>query len=337
MIKLLTPSRPSSRPSYNAWLESIPNYVRALVFVIKRFYQPEWGDDWRSHFSVDIINGAPGHELKYDGRRLVGSYLRVGLEANGAWRTYKLRQDFVAADKVQMEDDITASVVVPARRLVGPAGRVRRPPQPQAGAELRVAAVPAARRRHPSAASTSRPKRTWPAPGSSAPTSSRSPRPTRSAWWRTSRVHDAFTAPMRAHVARNATRADGGYSICSAQPRLVGGKPTKNPRYLQVRPDVAHPRDRYVAEMGARLYRRLPLDEPVVFPVISVLSGRRNNPPDEGIRPLCVYGPIHYQELPELFMDYICSLTGKSPSTTGAGSEGALTKGPFNALARPPI
>jgi phosphoenolpyruvate carboxykinase (diphosphate) len=33
-----------------------------------------------------------------------------------------------------------------------------------------------------------------------------------------------------------------------------------------------------------------------------------------------------------LFMDFIASLTGKSPSTTGAGSEGALTKGPFNAL-----
>jgi phosphoenolpyruvate carboxykinase (diphosphate) len=67
--------------------------------------------------------------------------------------------------------------------------------------------------------------------------------------------------------------------------------------------------------------------------VISVLSGRRNNRPEDGIRPLCVYGPIHYQELPELFMDYVCSLTGTSPSTTGAGSEGALTKGPFNALA----
>jgi phosphoenolpyruvate carboxykinase (diphosphate) len=37
-------------------------------------------------------------------------------------------------------------------------------------------------------------------------------------------------------------------------------------------------------------------------------------------------------ELPELFMEFICSMTGKSPSTTGAGSEGALTKGPFNAL-----
>jgi hypothetical protein len=40
-------------------------------------------------------------------------------------------------------------------------------------------------------------------------------------------------------------------------------------------------------------------------------------------------------ELPELFMEFVCSMTGKSPSTTGAGSEGALTKGPFNAL--PPV
>jgi hypothetical protein len=63
--------------------------------------------------------------------------------------------------------------------------------------------------------------------------------------------------------------------------------------------------------------------------------GRRLNPPEPGVLPLCVYGPIHYQELPEAFMDLIASLTGKSPSTTGAGSEGALTKGPFNAL--PPI
>jgi hypothetical protein len=31
-------------------------------------------------------------------------------------------------------------------------------------------------------------------------------------------------------------------------------------------------------------------------------------------------------------MEFISSLTGKSPATTGFGSEGALTKGPFNAL-----
>ena len=71
-----------------------------------------------------------------------------------------------------------------------------------------------------------------------------------------------------------------------------------------------------------------------MHPVGATLPGRRNNPADpaSGIRPLAVYGPIHYQDLPELFMDFVCSLTGKSPSTTGAGSEGALTKGPFNSL-----
>jgi hypothetical protein len=69
--------------------------------------------------------------------------------------------------------------------------------------------------------------------------------------------------------------------------------------------------------------------------VDAVLPGRRNNPPEPGIRSLACYNPIHYFELPELFIEFICSMTGKSPSTTGAGSEGALTKGPFNAL--PPI
>jgi len=71
--------------------------------------------------------------------------------------------------------------------------------------------------------------------------------------------------------------------------------------------------------------------------VTGVLPGRRNNPPDtlaDGtpIRPLAVFNPIHFQDLPELFMEFVSSLTGKSPSTTGAGSEGALTKGPFNSL-----
>ena len=68
-----------------------------------------------------------------------------------------------------------------------------------------------------------------------------------------------------------------------------------------------------------------------------MLAGRRNSPadPKAGLPPLAVYSPIHYQELPELFMDFICSLTGKSPATTGFGSEGALTKAAFNAL--PPV
>jgi hypothetical protein len=102
-----------------------------------------------------------------------------------------------------------------------------------------------------------------------------------------------------------------------------------------MRPDLKNPRAFYLAEMAMRLRRRLRPDQPVYTPVQAVLPGRRNNPPEAQIRSLAVFNPIHYLELPELFLEFICSMTGKSPSTTGAGSEGALTKGPFNAL--PPV
>ena len=332
VVKLLTPNPAEFPPEYNAWLESIPNHIRALVFVIKRFHRPEWGDDWMRYFSVDIINGAPGHELKYEGRKLVANYLRIGRDGHGAWRTYKLRQDFVAADKVQMEDDITASVVVPARRLVGLPGEYDGHPSLKLAqnCEFRLFQRPDDAV-HPG--QDRQTEKDMSGPGLFCSNFQPLGREDMQGIREDVATHDAFTAPMREHVDRNTAREDGGWSICSARPRIIGGKPTKNPRYLQVRPDMARPRDRYVAEMGARLSRRLPLSAPVHFPVIAVMSGRRNNPPEPGIRPLCVYGPIHYQELPELFMDYVCSLTGTSPSTTGAGSEGALTKGPFNALA----
>ena len=87
-----------------------------------------------------------------------------------------------------------------------------------------------------------------------------------------------------------------------------------------------------VAELSERLFRRMPSSAPLLLPVDVVAAGRRNNPPDGPVPPLCSYGPLHYMELPELFMEFISSMTGKSPSTTGAGSEGALTKGPFNAM-----
>ena len=117
----------------------------------------------------------------------------------------------------------------------------------------------------------------------------------------------------------------------------MDGHPSKNPRYLQKRPDHVHPRETHLAEMCARLDRSIPAENTVHFPVNAVLAGRRGNPADPkiGLPPLAVYNPIHYQDLPILFMDFISSLTGKSPSTTGFGSEGALTKGPFNAL--PPV
>ena len=115
----------------------------------------------------------------------------------------------------------------------------------------------------------------------------------------------------------------------------MDGKPTKNPRYLQTRQDLVRPIDAYLATLTRRLLQRIPATEPLYTPINAILPGRRNNPAEKGVRSLAVFNPIHHLELPELFLEYICSLTGKSPSTTGAGSEGALTKGPFNAL--PPI
>jgi len=140
---------------------------------------------------------------------------------------------------------------------------------------------------------------------------------------------------MAEMISRFADTPEGdgpAYFVCSANPRLVEGKPSKNPRYLQQRPDRTHALVTAVAQLSSRLLRRLPSDTPLVLPVDLVAAGRRNNPPDGPVPPLCSYGPLHYMELPELLMEFISSMTGKSPSTTGAGSEGALTKGPFNAM-----
>ena len=51
---------------------------------------------------------------------------------------------------------------------------------------------------------------------------------------------DEFTAPMRG-LLQAAAEAGSGTVVCSAYPRLVDGKPSKNPRYLQIRPGPAGP------------------------------------------------------------------------------------------------
>jgi phosphoenolpyruvate carboxykinase (diphosphate) len=330
VIKLLTPSTDYT-DAYNKWLSSIPSNILAMVFLIKRLYKPEWGEQWREHFSVDIVNGEPGHELKVEDRPAAGTYLRVGLLANQAWRTYKLRQDFFPSAKVQMEDDITASVVVPQSQL---------PKSPNAlKAESVKLAINTEQRlfqRPDDAIHPGLDKQTEADMARSDNfLSNFEPLNIIDARNLVDRIteFDQYSPPMKQLLAE-AARDGRGLVVSSAHPRLVNGKPSKNPRYLQERPDLMRPIEPYLAQMGLRLWRGIPASAPLPLPVDAVLVGRRSNPPDAeaGIRSLAVYSPIHYQELPELFMDFICSLTGKSPSTTGAGSEGALTKGPFNAL-----
>jgi hypothetical protein len=261
--------------------------------------------------------------------------LRVGYERDGTWRIYKLRPDFYPAEKVQMEDDITASVVLPRAslnyldpeysnpsvKLVANCERLlfQRPDDAihrgvDKQAELDIA-------------------------GPGVFLSNFEPLTLESARAMVDHVaeFDEYTEPMQHVLQEFAEHPETQYVVSSAYPRMVNGKRSTNPRYLQPRPDLVNPRGPYVAEIASRLVREIPADQPVYMPVSAVMAGRRNNPPDPAINlpPLAVYSPIHYQELPELFMDFICSLTGKSPATTGFGTEGALTKAPFNAM--PPV
>ncbi|MEM9368647.1 MAG: hypothetical protein AAGD07_21865 [Planctomycetota bacterium] len=329
VIKLLTPS-PDYNDPYNAWLKDIPEHVYALVLIIKRFSEPGM-KNWRDHFGVDIVNGSPGHELKMGDRKLVGTYLRVGLESS-RWRTFKLRQDFIAAAKVQREDDISCSVVIPAGEIgqVGELTAAAGSYKFVENCEYRLFQRPddAIHRGldKQTESDLSKPSNFI---SNFEPLTSETAREIIA----DAIEFDKFTGPMEEMLVK-ASESDAGYVVSTADPRIVDGKRTKNPRYLQDRPDMVSDRDTYVALRGMQLYRKLGSGEGVHAPVTAVLSGRRNNPPDPaaGFRSLAVYSPLHYQDLPELFMDYVCSLTGKSPSTTGAGSEGALTKGPFNCL-----
>jgi len=332
VIRLLT-SNSGYTDEYNAWLASVPGSVRDLVFIIKRFYKPSWEkDDWRKRFSVDLINGQPGRQLIYRRERLVTQYLRVGFSEDGTWRTFSIRKDFAPAKKIQTEDDISASMVVPHDSVPGLHPDVKNPSLKFIkNCEYRLFQRPddAIHRGYDKKTESD-----FSHGGSFFSNYEPITRATGKTMVKDSIRFEQLTPPLRKLITTFVDADKPDYFVSSHLPRIVDGKPTKNPRYLQNRPDLEDPRGIYLAGLGVRFIRRLPLDAAVPMPVNSVLAGRRNNPPDEaaGIRALAVYNPIHYQELPELFMDFISSLTGKSPSTTGAGSEGALTKGPFNAI-----
>lgn len=332
VVKLLTPSKYYTE-EYNAYLDTIPDHVKALVLFVKRFFRPERTDsNWRDYFSVDVINGRKGHELLFNNRKIVASYLRVGFANDNSWYLHKLRQDFIAAAKIQMEDDITASIVLPSHRLNYLSQSYDNPSvKLTVNCEKRFFQRPdeAVRRGYDKEAEADLSLR-------NNFTSNYEPltREDGKELIADAIGFDMYTKPIQELIRQGAESKKSNYFITPSHTRIVNGEPSQNPRYLQIRPDLVNPVDDRLAEVGIRLARKIPMDQPVHYPVNAVLPGRRNNPPEKkaGIRALSVYNPIHYQELPELFMDFICSLTGKSPSTTGAGTEGALTKGPFNML-----
>ncbi|MGL5405480.1 MAG: hypothetical protein ACRDAX_01620 [Propionibacteriaceae bacterium] len=325
VIKLLTPS-PDYTDTYNQWLAAIPAHIFELLHHVKRYYQPSWGDDWRSHFSVGIMNGRKGNALRLHDEKIMVNMLRVGFDDDGAWRLFSLRPDFSPSRKVQTEDDITASVVAPALAA------------DQVSEKFVTNCEQLLFQRPDDAIHRGYDKQTehdMALPGTFISNFQPIDRPTARELVRNAPAMSTFTAPMRQLIETFAAQDDElspRYLAVSSEPRIVNGARTKNPRYLQVRPDLSHPVETAEAYLASRLNQGIGLSDGLRMPVNAVIAGRRNNAAEPGIPPLCAYNPLHFMELPELLMEFISSMTGKSPSTTGAGSEGAMTKGPFNAL-----
>lgn len=332
-VKLLIPSEHNS-DEFNTFLDGIPVHIRSLVLFVKRLYRQAHGElNWKEYMSVEIINGKKGTGLLHNNSPVVGSYVRVGFNEKGNWMLNKLRSDFSPCEKIQTEDDITASITIPRNRLknLNPefsnkslkiltnceAHLFQRPDEAvvrgyDKGAELDLISD-----------------------GRFLTNYELLKKEDAIVLYEDTINFDKYTQPVKDFI-ESIVKSDKEeeFFVVPSHTRIVNGEPTKNPRYLEPNKVITETEDTYLANLGIRLVRKMELNDPLNHVVNAVLPGRRNNPVDKanGIRPLAVYNPIHYQEAPELFMDFICSLTGKSPSTTGAGSEGALTKAPFNML-----
>jgi hypothetical protein len=331
-VKLLTPSDQYNE-EYNKFLEELPVHIRALALLVKRLYRAdEKTTNWKEQFSVEMVNGRQGNALLYNNSPVAASYVRLGFAKDGNWLLHKLRSDFIPSQKIQMEDDITASITLPSSMLNNlnktydnkslkittncESHLFQRPDEAvirgyDKGAEADIVS-----------------------PGTFLTNYEPLSREDARELLEDAINFDKYTEPVKEFLTKVAQSDKDSYFVTPSHTRIVDGTPTNNPRYLERNKFKEANINSYLGEIGVRIHRKIKAEDPVHFPVNAVLPGRRNNPADReaGIRPLAVYNPIHYQELPELFMDFVCSLTGKSPSTTGAGSEGALTKGPFNML-----
>ena len=331
-VKLLTPSD-QYNDEYNQLLESIPVHIRTLALYIKRLYRSyEDKGSWKEHLNVEIVNGRNGNTLRYKHNKITASYVRVGFNPDGKWFLHKLRSDFIPSHKIQMEDDISATITLPANQL-----NDLNPEYSNKSLKLVTNCEHHLFQRPDEAIIRGYDKESEAdIVQNNTFLSNYRPLTKQDAitLCEDAISFDQYTEPVQELITKVAESENEGYFVAPSHPRIVDGQPTKNPRYLQRNIFKKETQDTYLAETGIRLFRKIKSEQPVHYPVNAVLPGRRNNPADKaaGIRGLSVYNPIHYQETPELFMDFICSLTGKSPSTTGAGSEGALTKGPFNML-----
>ena len=282
VIKLLTPDEHDYTPEYNAWLATVPQYLKELVFVVKRYYKPEWGDDWREHFSVDIINGTPGNELKCDNRKLVTTLSARRLRRRRLLAHVRPAQGFSSRGENPDGGRHHRLRRRAARRAAKFAGRGRQAPRSSSSRTANTAC--SSGRTTPSiAVTTSRPSRISRSRTISFPTTSRcTPKVAREL------VEDAigfhqFTEPMQTLIRDVAANGKPGYFVSSAQSaprgRQADQKPALSADASRPASTRAKPISRKWARACAAACRRT---SPFTRPSTAVLPGRRNNPPEAG-------------------------------------------------------
>ena len=145
--------------------------------------------------------------------------------------TFGLRKDFHPAAKQSLEDDITASVVIPTTQIHG----IESNTHSVKFSRIASIAFSSARTMRLFAVTTNKQRPTWPHLGISFPTSNLSSkdRPRRlSKMPSGSAIHPSHAGPHQGCCIIHRP----GFFVSSAHPRMVDGVPTKNPRYLQIRP-----------------------------------------------------------------------------------------------------
>src|ERR1700675_1877539 len=173
----------------------------------------------------------------------------VGFDPGGAWRPFGLRKDFYPASKLAAEDDITASVTVPRSSLENLNPEYQNPALKFVkNCEQRLFQRPDDAI-HPGYDKLTEAE--FAQPGNFFSNYEALTAADAKALMEDTIAFDQFTFPMQQLIRQSASAANGTFFVSSACPRIVEGKPSKNPRDLQVRPYLANPRARLRAEMGA--------------------------------------------------------------------------------------
>ena len=343
--KLLTQS-PEYTDEYNNWLSKI-SAASKLMLMHLHMTQSSGEDisNWRERFKTQKIDGEEGKFVFFNGHPIKMRTLRMGYDANNEEILVRLRPDVQISKTKKEEDDLTASIGVPAKYIAGldaSPNSCKRIVQNMEfrffnrtdGACIRGAELKAER---DIAGQGNYLVNFEPLPLSYAEELASN----KVEFVKYSKEQQGLILAAR-EAYRN---GESGYFCASDLARIIGinektGKPIRspNPRYMEDDERLYSNKVDLLSEISTRLHRGIDLTKPVYYPVDVINPARRLNTTDitsdgKTIPHIAIYPPIIIQDLPELMMDLIVSVTGKSPSTTGGlSSEGAGTKGPFNCM-----